>query len=439
MAEVLKSLPPLVLVLLGMPVVLLVAGIVVWALREGREVSFWPPRIGPRPAPQIQDTKKSAPAAEPRRDGGLDPVRPVNEVQGVEKALTSFDAAAGEGPHWVGGRRLDLSKIIELELIGKTEHSQIFTCRVPELGHETLVLKSTKRELCDVNAVGMIADAPPHMHEAFVLPMAVWTRGDRMFELMPYADGFPLSSLQQAPGSRWGIRGKLLRDCVMVMSSAIGWLRSKRLVHRDITPYNLYVQKQRITLIDWSFTCQADLPQTPVGTAGFADPEQQKGRASEASDWFSFAATLCFLANGDGEIPQDGVSWRRPPNVGNVFGDMQVLDYEYEPGGASGRYLEHLIADIIRSRGTISWLHFMPSSGRPIEPHKQVILDNVRAVRRMRKDGPRHLLLADKSWHIMPDDLEAAEKLLGDHTPDREFAEFIRKSYAREWPSMTRA
>lgn len=48
---------PLLLLILAVVVVLLVTALVVWALKEGREVSFWPPRIGARPIPQVSEPR----------------------------------------------------------------------------------------------------------------------------------------------------------------------------------------------------------------------------------------------------------------------------------------------------------------------------------------------------------------------------------------------
>jgi hypothetical protein len=57
-------------VVLVVPIGLL--GIVGWAFREGREISFWPPKIGARPLPPTDREQKTA---EPTRETNASPLR----------------------------------------------------------------------------------------------------------------------------------------------------------------------------------------------------------------------------------------------------------------------------------------------------------------------------------------------------------------------------
>ena len=73
MAELLADIPAIVMVPVLLVVVATLAFVVVRATAEGREVSFWPPKIGPRPesaprgAPTVpaMATRADQPAAEP--------------------------------------------------------------------------------------------------------------------------------------------------------------------------------------------------------------------------------------------------------------------------------------------------------------------------------------------------------------------------------------
>lgn len=83
-------------------------------------------------------------------------------------------------------------------------------------------------------------------------------------------------------------------------------VHKEKIVHLDIKPENIIWdrEKEKISLIDFrearekSFSIYPKPKKPLTFTKGFASPELEKNHATESSDFYSLAATACFLLTG---------------------------------------------------------------------------------------------------------------------------------------------
>jgi tRNA A-37 threonylcarbamoyl transferase component Bud32 len=87
------------------------------------------------------------------------------------------------------------------------------------------------------------------------------------------------------------------------MAEILSYLHSQQppLVHRDFTPDNLIVRENKyLTLVDFNAAMEflAGATGTIIGRHHYMPPEQIKGKAVAASDYYSMAGTIYFLLTG---------------------------------------------------------------------------------------------------------------------------------------------
>ncbi|MEZ4382619.1 MAG: serine/threonine-protein kinase [Nannocystaceae bacterium] len=89
-------------------------------------------------------------------------------------------------------------------------------------------------------------------------------------------------------------------------------------IHRDLQPRNLMVAGDRLYVIDFGAVCLASTESTTVtvvGSFGYMAPEQQRGRATPASDLFALGMTFVALAarRDPAQLPADPQSGQVDP------------------------------------------------------------------------------------------------------------------------------
>ena len=197
-----------------------------------------------------------------------------------------------------------LRRIQPLEILRSTGHSILQKCALDD---ELFVLKGTRADLCDLEALRQLVPEGPRPVpigtrgvsevDAMGTPRAVWTNDQHVWELQPHYVGRSLADVvaeRQKP-----LTGPALLAVVEAMANVLEFLHARELIHRDINPGNvLDVGSAGLRIIDWSFCCRASGPQAQVATPGYTAPEQAAGRAECASDWYSLGATCFALANG---------------------------------------------------------------------------------------------------------------------------------------------
>ncbi len=143
--------------------------------------------------------------------------------------------------------------------------------------------------------------------------------------VMEYVDGISLKAYV-------GKMGKLLyADAVGIlepMLEAIGVLHQKGLIHRDVSPDNIYIQTDGVVkLLDFGaarFFLQArSKGNTVILKPGYAPPEQyeSKGNQGPWSDVYAIGATLYYTLTG--KAPLDSIS-RKIPGGGTLVPPSSV-------------------------------------------------------------------------------------------------------------------
>jgi serine/threonine protein kinase len=127
------------------------------------------------------------------------------------------------------------------------------------------------------------------------LPIALWAANDFVFELRRYHEGVGLDELVLR--NRFKITGEFLGRFHNAFVHALFVLHDIGVVHRDINPQNLLFTKSGdIVLLDSTFACEVGSAQPiPIDSGYYTAPEQLKGRATFASDFYSLGATEFFM------------------------------------------------------------------------------------------------------------------------------------------------
>lgn len=92
---------------------------------------------------------------------------------------------------------------------------------------------------------------------------------------------------------------KLALDWLQQMTNILQEIHKYHVVHRDIKPSNLMVEPNgKLRLIDFGAATEADIETAPIGSAGYAAPEQIAGKAGLPSDFFALGRTFVHLLTG---------------------------------------------------------------------------------------------------------------------------------------------
>ncbi|MEG4021713.1 serine/threonine-protein kinase [Microcoleus sp. S13C4] len=92
---------------------------------------------------------------------------------------------------------------------------------------------------------------------------------------------------------------KLALDWLQQMTNILQEIHKYHVVHRDIKPSNLMVAADgKVRLIDFGAATEAEIDTAPLGSAGYAAPEQIAGKAGVRSDFFALGRTFVHLLTG---------------------------------------------------------------------------------------------------------------------------------------------
>jgi pimeloyl-ACP methyl ester carboxylesterase len=243
--------------------------------------------------------------------------------------------------------RIALDKFEPLAVLGETQHSRIETCRYKG---DVIVLKRTSEELCDIDALRAVMDArddkkllSAKLRSQLHVPQRVWREDGFVWEVQEFVDGVSLGALVNR--NQQHLYGRFLDSSASALFRMLEALGRIGVIHRDINPYNLLLTKNgEFRLIDWTF-CQRPgrKEESPVTTPGYTAPEQEHGRATHSSDWYSTGATLYFLANRnspDVKVPESF-------NEGLERLDETGRRLEYDVGGEWRKGLSRLVSDVL--------------------------------------------------------------------------------------------
>jgi serine/threonine protein kinase len=190
------------------------------------------------------------------------------------------------------------------ERVGEGATSVVY--RAVDRFGRTVAVKEPRREVADDPAVRrrlrreaqtMARVRSPYVAEVFDACL----EGDRPYLVTEYVAGVPLRDLVTTYGplwdeALWGFAGRFARGLAAVHGAGV--------LHRDLKPGNVMVVGGVPKIIDFGIareTSAAEVTQPGVltGTPGYVAPELiDGGGCSEASDVFSWAATVAFAATG---------------------------------------------------------------------------------------------------------------------------------------------
>jgi serine/threonine protein kinase len=140
---------------------------------------------------------------------------------------------------------------------------------------------------------------------SIAVPKKVWVEGNDVCELHPFYDGITLCDAVKR--NRYKLRGSYLGIIFTCAVQALGDLHAVGVLHRDVNPTNMLLTRTGdIVLLDVSFACRIDSQRVAVENPAFSPPEQLLKKAVPQSDFYSLAATACFLANGREPVPTGG-------------------------------------------------------------------------------------------------------------------------------------
>jgi serine/threonine protein kinase/alkylhydroperoxidase/carboxymuconolactone decarboxylase family protein YurZ len=146
-------------------------------------------------------------------------------------------------------------------------------------------------------------------HPNIAMIHAIEQDGDRIFIVMEYVEGEPLSKIL----ARGAMSEAELCRVGRGVADALAEAHGKGIVHRDIKPDNIMVNGQRVKVLDFGIakqiapaTTSSDAPTTfmtqqgmILGTVHYMSPEQALGKALDArTDIFSLGVVLYEAATG---------------------------------------------------------------------------------------------------------------------------------------------
>lgn len=188
----------------------------------------------------------------------------------------------------------------------------LYRARDPWIGGRVVALKLLKQGLDDAeirarfkqeaSAAGVLE------HENIVRIFDVGEHQGQPFIAMEYVDGDTLAAIirERVPVS---LLKKL--EWVEQLCDALAYAHAHGIVHRDIKPLNLIIERrrQRLKVLDFGIAKLADSGITAagmmIGTTNYMSPEQMRGDATidHRSDIFSVGATVFELLTGTRAFP----------------------------------------------------------------------------------------------------------------------------------------
>ena len=153
------------------------------------------------------------------------------------------------------------------------------------------------------------------------------------------------TSLRACAPLPWTEAASLLRD----VASALAIIHSRRLVHRDVTPLNIYRSEDgSARLIDFGAMIPMGVAKDVVGTPAFIAPECLQHQSLDGqTDLYSLGACLYFALSGRHAYPAASIaalrdSWLSPPRplaslVPDIPGDLDALVTSLLSMQSSGR------------------------------------------------------------------------------------------------------
>jgi len=180
-----------------------------------------------------------------------------------------------------------------LGIVSRTTGSLVMRVLDERSGQAAVLKRSTQTPVAPLNIRALGVQCP-----GILLPRRTWSEADATYELLDWVDSYTLESIMQH--AHVPVRGALLDHWVTTLVELVVPLHSAHppIIHRDITPSNVVVATEDLSLwlIDTSSACFGGQTQHPAGSPSYAPREQLEGNAVPASDIYSIGALAYHLA-----------------------------------------------------------------------------------------------------------------------------------------------
>lgn len=141
-------------------------------------------------------------------------------------------------------------------------------------------------------------------HPQIVRVYQHFVQDNRHYLLLDYLSG---QTIKQAVKLQGPCHRLDVLDYARQIAEILHYLHSQNppVLHRDLTPDNLIINGQTLTLIDFGAANEmlGTATGTMVGKQSYIAPEQFQGHASERSDLYALGATMYFMLTGRDPIP----------------------------------------------------------------------------------------------------------------------------------------
>ncbi len=230
-------------------------------------------------------------------------------------------------------------------------------------------------------------------HPNIVTLHDVYERDGSMYLVVEFVDGWNLAAvLEKTPilSAQPEFLLRILRDT----SAALDYAHANQIIHRDVKPANLLLDRSGLTKItDFGIAKAAGpstmtLTGTVVATADFMSPEQVKGAPVDGrTDQFSLAVVAHLMLTGRGVFEGDSLASltskicheRNPglsPGVDRVLGKA-LSKLPGDRFGTCGEFVAALSDEMLtlqRGRRAGAPAAVFPGSGRPTRPWMRVAI-----------------------------------------------------------------
>lgn len=178
-------------------------------------------------------------------------------------------------------------------------------------------------------------------HPQIVRVYEHFVEDNRHYLLLDYVSG---QTVKQAVKLQGPYHQLDVIDYAQQMAEILIYLHSQTppVLHRDLTPDNLIIDNQKLTLIDFGAANEmlGTATGTMVGKQSYIAPEQFQGHATEQSDLYALGATLYFMLTGVDAVPMTQSSLQQTmPTVSKALNklveDLTAQDQASRPASAN--------------------------------------------------------------------------------------------------------
>jgi tRNA A-37 threonylcarbamoyl transferase component Bud32 len=178
-------------------------------------------------------------------------------------------------------------------------------------------------------------------HPQIVRVYEHFVEDNRHYLLLDYVSG---QTVKQAVKLQGPYHQLDVIDYAQQMAEILIYLHNQTppVLHRDLTPDNLIIDNQKLTLIDFGAANEmlGTATGTMVGKQSYIAPEQFQGHATEQSDLYALGATLYFMLTGVDAVPMTQSSLQQTmPTVSKALNklveDLTAQDQANRPASAT--------------------------------------------------------------------------------------------------------